>query len=252
MHTQWYAYALSLWGLVPAVGSAAEISVLSAGAVRAPVSSLVETYRLRTGHKVGIDYSPVGPIRQKIAAGERADAVIVTAEVTEELEKQGKIVPGSGVALGEVGVGVAVREGAPLPDISTPEALRRTLLAAKSLVYVDPTKGTSGKHFAGVLQRLGIADAVKPRTLLLDGGNVVEAVAKGEVEIGVQQVSEILPVKGVRLVGPLPLELQKITTYVGAVMIGAKSPEVAAAFLRHLAGEEGRAMFASRGFGPPR
>lgn len=231
---------------------AAEVTVLSAGAAKAPLAPLVETYEKQAGAKVAVSYGTMGLLQEKIAAGERADVIIATVEVLTDLEKQGKIMPGSRAALAEIGVGVAVRADAPVPDISTPEALKRALLQAKSIVYVDPTKGTSGKHFAGVLQRLGIADAVKSKTVLREGGYALEAVATGEAEIGVQQASEILPVKGVKLVGPLPGDLQKVTIYSAAIMSDAKSPEPAAAFIRYLTGKEGRAMFVSKGFATPR
>ena len=231
--------------------SAVAIKVLSAGAVKSPVAALVDAYANQTGAKVEISYGTMGLLQEKLAAGERADVMIATVEVLTELEKQGKIAPGSRAALGEIGVGVAVRADAPLPDISTPEAFKQAVLKAKSIVYVDPTKGTSGKHFAGVLQRLGIADAVKSKTVLRAGGYALEAVATGEAEIGVQQTSEILPVKGIKFVGPLPGELQKITTYSAAMMSGAGSAEAASAFIRYLTGKDGRAMFAAKGFAAP-
>lgn len=249
MHSK--TIALTLGCLISVTSFAAEISVLSAGAVKAPVSSLAESYRRETGDKIEISYGTMGFVQQKIAGGEHADVVIATAEVMDELEKQGKVTAGSRVALGQVGVGVAVKEGAPVPDISTPEAFKLTLLKARSLVYVDPARGTSGKHFANVLQRLSIAEAVKARTKVVDGGYVVELVAKGEAEIGVQQISEILPVKGVTLVGPLPAELQKTTTYTAGIMAWTKSPEAAAALIRYLTGSEGRALFLSKGFSAP-
>lgn len=238
--------------LLPGAGFAAEIKVLSAGATKPPLAPLTEIYVKQSSHKVDVSYGTMGLLQEKIAAGERADVIIATVEVLTELEKQGKIVPGSRVPLGDIGIGVAVREGAPLPDISTPEAFKQTLLKTKSIVYVDPTKGTSGKHFAGVLQRLGIADAVKSKTILREGGFAVEAVAKGEAEIGVQQTSEILPVKGVKLVGQLPGDLQKVTTYSAAIMSGAAAPEAGAAFIRYLTGKDGRAVFVAKGFMAPR
>lgn len=237
---------------MPVVSAVAEIKILSAGATKAALAPLVQTYEKQTGAKVEVSYGTMGLLQEKIAAGERADVIIATVEVLTDLEKHGKVVPGSRAALAEIGVGVAVRAGAPVPDISTPEAFKRALLEAKSIVYVDPTKGTSGKHFAGVLQRLGIADAVKSKTVLREGGYALEAVATGEAEIGVQQASEILPVKGIKLVGPLPGDLQKITTYGAAIMSDARSPEPGAAFIRYLTGKEGRAVFVSKGFATPR
>jgi molybdate transport system substrate-binding protein len=237
--------------LAPVAVFADEIKVFSGGAVTAPVAPLIETYQRQTGNKVDVFFGPMGLLQQKITAGERADVMIGSAEAIEQLLKQGVVVSGSQKALGGIGIGVAVRENAPLPDISTPEAFKQTLLRAKSLVYVDPTKGTSGKHIAGVLQRLGIAEAVKSKTVLIEGGAVAEVVARGEAEIGVQQISEILPVKGVKLVGSLPAELQKITTYTAGIMVGSKSPQAAAKFISFLAGKEGRAKFLSAGFTAP-
>jgi molybdate transport system substrate-binding protein len=249
---RWRAFAFGLSCLVPLSTWAAEISILSAGAVNVPLSSLADTYQRQTGDKIEVSFNTMGALQQKVAAGERADIVIATAEGMEQLERQGNIVPGSTVPLGQVGIGVAVRENAPLPDISTTEAFKQTLLRAKSIIYVNPSKGTSGKHLAGVFERLGIAEAVRQKTVLSDGGYAVEPVAKGDVEIGMQQVSEILPVKGVTFVGPLPPDLQKITTYSAAIMSGAKSREAATAFIHHLASNEGRATFVAKGFVAPR
>jgi molybdate transport system substrate-binding protein len=249
---RWRAFAFSLGCLVPLCSEAAEINVLSADAVNVPLLSLAETYQRQTGDKIAVKFHTMGALQQNVAAGERADIVIATAEGMEQLEKQGNIVPGSTVPLGQVGIGVAVRENAPLPDISTAEAFKQTLLKAKSIVYVNPAKGTSGKHLVGVFERLGIAEAIKQKTVWADGGYAVEPVAKGEIEIGMQQISEILPVKGVTLVGPLPSDLQKITTYCAAIMSGAKSQEAATAFVHHLVSNEGRATFVAKGFVAPR
>jgi len=245
-------FAAALAAALPIVSSAAEIAVLSAGATKPAVAPLVESYAKQTGDKVGVSYGTMGALQEKLAAGERADVIIATVEVMTELEKKGKVVPGTRVPVGDIGVGAAVREGAPVPDISTPEALKQTLLKAKSIVYVDPTKGTSGKHFASVLERLGIAAQVKPKTVLREGGFVLEAVATGEAEIGFQQTSEIIPVKGVKLVGQLPGDLQKVTTYTAAIMTDAKARQPAEAFIRYLTGKEGRSVFLSKGFSAPK
>jgi molybdate transport system substrate-binding protein len=174
--------------------------------------------------------------------------VILTEEVLLEVAKKGWVAQETATEVGRVGIGVAVHENAPAPDIATPEALKKTLLDAKSIVYIDPNRGTSGKHFAGVLDRLGIADAIKAKTTLGSGGYVVEPVGRGEIEIGVHQITEILPVKGVKLVGPLPAPLQKETVYVGATTAGSCNSENARAFLAFLRAPETRAMFAHKGF----
>jgi molybdate transport system substrate-binding protein len=230
----WLTLAIAVLGVCPWADfvQAAEIKVLSAGAMKGIVTELAETFRQETGHTVTITPGTAGELRQKVEAGEPADVVIVTDTVLEQLASKRLVVADTRADLARTAIGVAVREGAPLPDISTTEAFKRTLLAAKSIVYTDPARGaTSGIHFAGVLQRLGIADAVKDKTVLWPGGYAAEAIVKGQAELCVHQISEILPVKGVTLVGPLPRELQKITTYSAAVATGAATPETARAFI---------------------
>ena len=214
---------------------AAEIKILSAGAMKTIVTELGEAFKQETGHTLSMTFDTVGAQSKRLSGGEPADVVVLTDVAIDQLEGQGLVVAGSRADIARVGVGVAVREGAPRPDISTPDALKQTLLSAKSLVYVDPARGaTSGVHFASVLQRLGIADAVKSKTILIPTGFAAEVVARGEAEICVHQISEILPVKGVTLVGPLPRELQKVTIYSGGLAAKAAQPEAARAFLAFL------------------
>lgn len=227
--------ALLVWGSA-APAEAAEIKVLSAGAMKSIVTGLGESFRQETGHTVMITAATAGEIRQKMISGEWTDVVIVTDTVLEQLAAPGLVVADTRTDIARTAIGVAVRQDAPLPDISTTEAFRQSILAAKSLVYVDPARGaTSGMHFAAVLQRLGIADAVKGKTVLWQAGYAAEALVTGQAEICVHQISEILPVKGVTLVGPLPKELQKLTTYSAAVASLATKPEVARAFVAYLA-----------------
>jgi molybdate transport system substrate-binding protein len=240
--------ALVGWSLA---ASAAEISVYSGGAVKAALSEAAAKFEKATGHRIAVDYAPMGPLVRRLAEGAKPDMVVLTGEVMAQAEGKGWVVPGGATALGVVGVGVAVNERAAAPDISTPEALKRTLLAAKSITYIDPEKGTSGKHFAEVLRRLGIAEAVKAKTTLADAGYVVEPVARGEIELGIQQISEILPVKGVKLVGPLPEPLQKITVYAAAPTPHARDAEAVRGFLAYLGSAEARAIFTSKGFAAP-
>src|SRR3989475_8944626 len=165
-----------------------------------------------------------------------------------ETARRGAVVPGSRTDIARTGMGVGVREGAPKPDISTPEAFKQTLLAAKSIVYVDPAHGaTSGIHFAGVLQRLGIAESVKAKTKLVPGGYPAELVAKVEAELVAHQISEILPVRGVTLVGPLPKVLQKITTYSAGLAARSVVPGAARAFIAFLARPDFKSRFAEAG-----
>lgn len=227
---------------------AAEIKVLSAGAVRAIVTDLAALFRQETGHTVTLTFGTVGVVRQKLTAGDPADVVIMTDIAIDEMARQGAVATGTRTDIARTGMGVGVREGAPKPDISTPEAFKQTLLAAKSLVYVDPAQGaTSGIHFAGVLQRLGIAEAVKAKTKLVPGGYPAELVAKGEVELVAHQISEIVPVKGVTLVGPLPKDLQKITTYSAGLAARSAVPEAARAFIAFVTRPSFTSRFAEAG-----
>jgi molybdate transport system substrate-binding protein len=226
--------AVVLWAPAPP-SAGVEIKVLSAGAMRGMVAELGEAFRQETGHTLVITSGTAGEVRQKVSAGETVDVVIVTDTVLEQLAGSGLVVSDTRADIARTGIGVAVREGTPKPDIATTEAFKQALLATKSLVYQDPARGaTSGIYFAGVLQRLGIADAVKDKTVLWQGGYAAEALVTGKAELCVHQISEIIPVKGVMLVGPLPKELQKVTTYSGGVATKATNPEVARAFMAFL------------------
>lgn len=244
-------HALLSLALVASTVSADEIRVLSGGAAQSPLQAALPGFEARTGHKVAIAFAPAGEIAKRVAAGEIYDLLILPDENVEGYVKQGKALADTRAPLGKVGVGVAVNERAPSPDVSTPEALKQALLAAKSVVYIDPARGTSGKHFAGVLQQLGIAAEVNAKATLGSGGYVVAPVGKGEIELGVHQITEILPVPGVKLVGPLPPALQKWTTYTAVAMPGSKSPDAARAFVAYLTGPEARAIFAPKGFSAP-
>jgi len=227
---------------------AADLKVLSAGAAKAAVVPLVEAFARASGHNVDIDFATMGLIQQKLKQGERADVLILAAEVAEALARSGAIVPASRKALAKVGVGVAVGENARTPDISTAAAFRQTLLDAKSIVMIDPALGTSGRHLVEVYQKLGITDALKPKMRYGPGGYIVEPVGRGEVELGLHQISEILPVKGVKLVGPLPPELQKWTVYVGAVTPTSTSADAARDLVAYLSGFQSKATYLAKGF----
>jgi molybdate transport system substrate-binding protein len=233
---------------VVGLAEAADLQVLSAGAMRSIVTELAAAFEKETGNPVKLTFGTVGVIRAKLAEAAPADVVIMTDDAMKEMARQGAVAEGSWTAIGRTGIGVAVRDGAAKPDISSPDALKQTLLSTKSLVYVDPAQGgTSGIHFAGVLQRLGIADAVKPKTTLVPGGYPAELVAKGDVEMVVHQISEIIPVKGVTLVGPLPKELQKTTVYAAGVTVPSKSKEPARTFVAYLARPDFKPKLAAAG-----
>jgi len=242
------ALSAGLGGAGPVPARADEIKVFSAGAVRAIVTELSAAFRQETGHAVTLSFGTVGVTRGKLAGGEPVDVVIMTDAAVDDVIREGTVVAGSRADLARTGMGVGVREGAPRPDISTPEAFKATLLAAKSLVYVDPAQGaTSGIHFKSVLDRLGIADAVRAKTQLVGGGYPAEKVASGEAEIVVHQISEIVPVKGVVMIGPLPADLQKVTVYSAGLAARSTHPATARAFMAFLVRPAFKAKFAAAG-----
>jgi molybdate transport system substrate-binding protein len=233
--------------------SAAEIRVLTAGAMKEVVLQLVAPFEKETGHKVTVANDTAGGLQRKIEGGQAFDLAVITPGVIDDLIGKGKIASGSRVDLAQVGVGVAVREGAPKPDISTVDALKKTLVAARAVAYIDPASGgSSGIYFSGLLDRLGIAADVKPKAKLKAGGYVAELVANGEADIAVHQISEILPVKGVVLVGPLPAEVQRMTVYALGLAPAPQDAAATAALAKHLASPAAAAVLASKGMEAPR
>jgi molybdate transport system substrate-binding protein len=233
--------------------TAADINVVSGGAFKQVLSALVAQYEKETGNKVAVTYQTVGQHVALIKDGkEEFDVAVLTPEAIDGLAKDGKVVPGTRADLAKVGVGVVVKSGAPLPDISTDEAFKRALLAAKSVAYIDPKAGgSSGIYVDGLLKRLGIADAVQAKAVLVQGGAVADHVADGEAEIGVHQISEILPVAGVTLVGPLPADIQNYTTYAAGVGAAAKDAAAAKDFVRFLSGSHALPIIKAKGMEPP-
>ena len=246
------AAALTAAMLMPALATAAEIKVLTAGAMKAVVIALQPGFEASSGHKLVIDNDTAGGLAKRIGGGEAFDAAIITPGVVDELIKSGKMVAGSRADVAKVGVGVAYKVGAAKPDVSTVEAFKAALLAAKSVGYIDPKSGgSSGIYFAGLLQKLGIADQIKPKERLQMGGYVAELVAKGEAEIAVHQISEILPVKGVALAGPLPAAIQNYTTYSTGLSATAKDAAAARALLEHLKGTAATEVLKQKGMERP-
>ena len=203
--------------------------------MRPVLSSVAEEFERTTGHKIIVSYAPAGAVMKRIQAGETADMAFLSRPAIDQLVKQGKIVPDTANIMYSA-VGVAVRAGAPKPDISSVEALKRTLLAAKSIAYFDPAAGgSSGIHFARVLERLGIAEEMKSKSKLVQGPTA-EFAAKGEVELAIQQVNELLAIPGIEVVGPLPPELQDPVafTFAAGIFPNAQEPQAARALIKFL------------------
>jgi len=227
--------------------AATEITVLSAGAVEPALGPASVAFERRTGHAVKISFAPAPQIRARIAAGEMWDVVIAPPAVLDEFTKAGKI-ENERVTLGRVGMGVAVRAGAPVPDISNVEALKRSLLAAESLVF---TRGSSGVYFEALLKKMGLYEQVEGKiTRYDDGESAIGHVLKGKgKEVSFGQLTEIRLYgdKGLRLIGPLPEEVQNYTFYAGVPMTARTNAEVARAFVRHLGSSDVQAVFAAAG-----
>jgi molybdate transport system substrate-binding protein len=243
------ATAIGLGSLAQA--SAAEVKVLTAGAFKQVVLALVPDYEKQTGNKVTVDFGTTGELKKRIDGGEAFDVLFITPAVVDEMIAAGKVAPGSKVNLASVGVGVVVKEGAPHPDISTVEAFKKTLLAAKSVAYIDPESGgSSGIYIDKLLVKLGIADQIKPKARLKQGGYVAELIANGQAELGIHQISEIVPVKGVSLVGPLPKEIQSTTTYAAGLSASAKHKAAAEGFIKTLSSSAAVDVFKAKGMDP--
>jgi molybdate transport system substrate-binding protein len=244
--------ALAFALICATAAQAAEVKILTAGAMKAVVLELVPQFEKETGHKAVVDNDTAGGLAKRIEGGEAFDAVVVTPGVIDDLGKKGKIAADSRANVARVGVGVVVKEGAPLPDISSVDAFKRTLIAAKSVAYIDPASGgSSGIYLTGLFDRLGIAADIQPKAKLKKGGYVAELIANGEAELGLHQISEILPVKGVKLVGPLPAEIQNYTTYAVAVGADAKQSDAARALLKLLTGPAAESVLKARGMERP-
>ena len=236
------AIALSL-GLA---AHAAEIKVLSSNAIRPALQPLFAEFERATGHKVATQYEGSLVSRRQIEAGAPFDVAIVSFDV-DELVKLGKIDPATRVVLGRTGIGVAVRKGAPKPQIGTPEAFTRTLLDARSVAY---SRGSSGAYFVRLLDRLGIAEEMKPKLRPQVEGNTVDAVASGEVEMAVSGVVTIVVVPGVELVGSLPRELQTYVVFTAGLGTAAKEAAAGRELLRFLTTPAAAAAFKAKGLVP--
>jgi molybdate transport system substrate-binding protein len=243
--------AIALAAAAAPRAGAAEIKVLSAGAFKQVLLALVADFERQTGHKVVVENDTVGGLVKRIDGGAAFDVAVLTPAAVNELSGKGKLVPGSRADLARVGIGVVVKEGAPKPDIGSVEAFKRALLAAKSVAYIDPAAGgSSGIYVAGLLEKLGIAAEVKPKAKLIHGGAVAEHIANGEAELGIHQISEILPVKRVTLVGPLPAEIQNYTVYAAGLGANAKDGDAAKALIKTLGGPAAAEVLKSKGMEP--
>jgi molybdate transport system substrate-binding protein len=252
---------IAAFAVIAAVGTggaadAAEIRVLSSGSLKAAFSQLLPDFQKSSGNMATIEYGPAGAIADRIAKDDAADVVIVSRSHLQKLESDGKVIQGSLVDIAGIALGVAIRKGAPKPDISNVEAFKRALLSARSIGYRDPATGsTSGTYAVGLLERLGIAEDLKPKLRLdrSEGGvpeNVFLGVAKGEIEMQIGQITEIAISPGVDLAGPLPGEIQNTTLMAAGIITSSQAPDVPRAFIGFISSPSAVAVLKASGFQP--
>jgi molybdate transport system substrate-binding protein len=231
----------------------AELVVFSTIGVRSAAELLFAQFDQASGHKLAVTWGTAPMLVKRIEDGDTADIVVLSRAGIDALNKLGKIASGTDTTLASSGVGIAVKAGAPKPDISTPEALKRTLLAAKSIAYSEPSAGgASGVYFAKLIERLGIAEEMKPKTKYPPpGGFSANLLMTGEAELAVQQKPELLHVAGVEIVGLLPGDLNVITKFAVAITTGGKNADAAAALIKMLQSPEAAAVFRSKGLDTP-
>jgi molybdate transport system substrate-binding protein len=238
--------------LLGIAAEATEIKVLSAFAIQDVMEDLAPKFERATGHKLAITFATLGGVVKRVQDGETADVVVIPRQGIDSIVKDGKAASGNVTVVARSGISVAVRKGAPKPDISSPEALKRTLLAAKSITYSNPAAGgASGIHFANVLDRLGIANEMKPKTVLAKPGDETGVlVANGKAEIGVHHLQVLMPVAGIEIVGPLPGDLQDTIVFAAVIMDGTKSAEASKALVNFLRTPEVAAVIKAKGMEP--
>jgi molybdate transport system substrate-binding protein len=239
--------------LLVTAAQAAELHVVSSGGFAAAYKALAPAFERKTGDTLVVGWGPSmgdtpDTVPARLKRGEKIDVVIMVGYALGDLIKEGKISADSRVDLARSGIGVVVRQGAPHPDIGSVEGLKRTLLAAKSIAYSD---SASGVYIANeMFKRLGIADQVAGKARMIPAEPVGAVVARGEAEIGFQQISELKPIKGIDLLGPLPAEVQKYTVFAGGVVAGSAHPREAAKLLRFLDSPEARSAVIDSGLEP--
>ena len=231
------------------MAGAADIKVLASNGVKAALEELAPAFERETGHKLTISFGVAAVLKRQIEGGEGFDLAILTSAGIDDLAKQGKVDGGTRASIARSGVGIGIRKGAPRPDIGTSEALKRTLLAAKSVAWAK--EGASGVYFASVLKRMGIAEQMNPKAFLTAAGSDVGALlARGDVEYGALLINELMALPGVEVLGPLPPELQNYTAFLAGVGAGSKNAAAAGALSKFLTTPSSGVVFKAKGQEP--
>ena len=242
---------LALFGITAgSTARAAAIKVLSASALHPAIDALIPDFEKSSGHKVTVAYGTAGAVADRVQKGEAADIVLSSVPMIDRLQAQGKVVAGDRVIIAKVGVGAFMRTGAAKPDISSADAFKRSMLAAKSIAYPDPAGGgASGIYMASLLELLGIAGEMKPKTKLSPSAKVLYAsVASGDVDIGFNQISEVLAQPTVEFVGPLPSEIQNYTQFAPGIVTGSSQTDAARALVTFLSSPAAQTVLKAKGF----
>jgi molybdate transport system substrate-binding protein len=253
MSKAWLSALAAVVSIAFAQAHAAELKVFVGGAMTETVSKIGEDFARSSGHKLEFVSDTTGALVNKLKAGEKADVIVVTEAAIDGLQKEGALIEGSRTELVRALVGVAVKAGsATAPDLSSVEAFKRSLLAAKTVSYVDPKAGgTSGTYFEGLLGRMGIAEQMQPKTVYrTQGAGVADAVAKGQAELGITFIAELSPNPGVKIAGPLPNEIQLPTNYLAAIPKVSANQDAARGFIRAMKAPGGEAVFRGAGLQP--
>ncbi len=246
------AFAAVLPLVLASTANAAQIKVMVSGAMAHALEEVSKDFAKKNGHTLDFVVGTTGVIQDKVRAGEKADVVEVTSVGMTALEKEKLVVPGTRVELARANIGVAVRDGAPMIDISTVDALKARLVAAKSVAWIDPkVGGQAGQAITSLLQKMGITDEVMKKSVYgKTGAEAVQKMAAGEADMAISFISEIKPIKGAKVVGPLPAAVQNPSSYDGAVGANSANPDIARALLKAMQNADARHIMVEAGLDP--
>ncbi|MBI2768837.1 MAG: substrate-binding domain-containing protein [Burkholderiales bacterium] len=250
--TRALALATLATALCATAAMAADIRVLTAGALKPVVQAAIPDFERQTGHRVILENGTAGALARRIQEGAVFDLAVLTQSTIAEVIRTGQIAAASSTPVSRVGIGFAVKQGAPVPDISSTEKFRQALLDARSIAHIDPAAGgSSGIYLVKLFEQWGIAERIKAKAILVPGGLTAERVVSGEADVAVQQMSELVVVPGVKVVGPLPAEIQNYTLYVAGISSRAAQPAAAQQLLTLLQSPGVQATFEARGMLAP-
>ncbi|MFN0004160.1 MAG: molybdate ABC transporter substrate-binding protein [Burkholderiaceae bacterium] len=239
------------WAMMSLNASAESIKVLTTGAYKQMILAMIPVFEAQTGHKVSMDNETAGELIKRVKSGEAFDVLILTPQALKSFGQEGVVESKSIVSIAKVGIGVAVKEGQELPNIKTVDDFLLALTRAKKVAYINPASGgSSGIYLDQLFKSKGWSEMISPKAFLVNGGYVASALVSGEADLAIHQISEIVPVKGARLVGPLPEELQNYTVYSGAIGSKALKPQVARDFLALVSSAQAAQLMREKGMTP--